>query len=78
MAAPERFKKIAHRYDQFTKAEVTIWHSRAGGEFGDEVEFVIEVNGKQSPVYSLGEIQSLQDCLKNDLDLSKPAGFGRF
>ena len=70
------FTKVASRWDQFTKADVVIWYKRAGGEFGEEPVFVIEVNDQFSPEYTQGELQSLQDCLKQDLDLKRGPGFG--
>ena len=72
----EGFTKVAHRYDQFTKAQVTVWHKRSGGEFQDEPVFVIEVNDTCSQEYTEGELTSLQDCLRQDLDLKRGPGFG--
>ena len=68
MAAPKGYKKAAHRWDQFTQAEVTVWHKKED----DESTFIIEINEKLSPSLSLGEVQTLQDALRNDLDLNKP------
>ena len=79
MSKPKGYRKVAHRWDQYTKAEVTVWlNPKAGGDFNEEPRFILEVNEKMFPPISLGELQSLQDCLRNDLDLNKPSNLGIF
>ena len=72
MAPPKGFNKVAHRYESFTRVEVTIWHTHRGGQFNDEPRFILEVDGKQHPVLTVGQLQTLKDCRGNDLDLTKP------
>jgi hypothetical protein len=70
---PEHYRKVAHRFDQYTQVEVTIWYGR--DEETSRGTFFIETNDKLAGPYTKLELESTIDCIKMDLDFKNPASF---
>jgi hypothetical protein len=68
---PKEFDKIAHRYDQYTRCEVSVYANK----HASPLEVMIVVDGKASGPYSKGQLESIKDCLNMDVDFKRPGVF---
>ena len=75
MKTPKGFRRVAGRVDKHV--DITIFQNpTGGGEDEEEAQWLIDVNGKLTPVFTRTEVEVLKDSLLADLDLTKPNLFG--